>query len=61
MAAHRRATCLMVIGFLLLGTAGCGGGVPTTGDTLKGAPDTAARGKEMADGYMKKAAAQKAR
>jgi hypothetical protein len=61
MAVRRKATCLTVLGFILLGSAGCGGGVPTTGESLKQAPDTAARGKDMADGYKKKAAAQKAR
>jgi len=48
------------IGFLLLGATGCGGGAPSTGESLKQAPDTEARGKEMAEGYMKKAAAQQA-
>jgi hypothetical protein len=52
--------CLVVIGFLLLGVTGCGGGAPSTGEALKQAPDTEARGKIMAEGYMKKAAAQQA-
>jgi hypothetical protein len=59
MLFRRRVPCFVVIGILMLGATGCGGGVPTTGDSLKEAPDTAARGKAMADGYMKKAASQK--
>jgi hypothetical protein len=54
-----RVSCLAMIVFLLLGMIGCGGGVPTTGDSLKEGPDTAARGKSMADGYMAKAGMRK--
>jgi hypothetical protein len=50
-----RVSCLAMIVFLLLGMIGCGGGVPATGESLKEGPDTAARGKAMADGYMAKA------
>jgi hypothetical protein len=61
MLSHRAVPCFVVIGSLLLGVPGCGGGAPSTGETIKQAPDTEARGKEMADGYMKKAAAQNAK
>ena len=61
MPARRSVPCLAVIGCFLLGVIGCGGSVPTTGESLNEAPDTAARGKSMAEGYMKKAAAQKVR
>jgi hypothetical protein len=60
MLCRRTVPSLVVIGSLLLGVTGCGGGAPSTGESLKQAPDTEARGKQMADGYMKKAAAQNA-
>jgi hypothetical protein len=59
MRARRRVPCLAAIGSLLLAATGCGNDVPTTGDSLQATPDAAAKGKEMADGYMKKAAMQK--
>jgi hypothetical protein len=60
MLSHRAIPCLVMVGFLLLGVTGCGG-APPTGESLKQAPDTEARGKQMAEGYMKKAAAQNAK
>ena len=55
MLARRRVPCLATIGFLLLGVTGCGGGVPTTGESLKKPlPDVSARRKTMAEGYMAK-------
>jgi hypothetical protein len=61
MLSRRTIPFLVVIGSLLLGVPGCGGGAPSTGEAIKQAPDTEARGKQMADGYMKKAAAQNAK
>jgi hypothetical protein len=54
MRVRRSVPCLATIGFLLLGAAGCGGGVPSTGESLKTLPDDSARRKTMAEGYMKK-------
>jgi hypothetical protein len=59
MMSRHKVPCLATIGFLLLGMIGCGGGVPATGESLKEGPDTAARGKAMADGYMAKAGMRK--
>jgi hypothetical protein len=61
MLCRRTVPSLVVIGSLLLGVTGCGGGAPSTGESLKQAPDTEARGKQMAEGYAKKAAAQNAK
>jgi hypothetical protein len=59
MLSRHRVPCLATIVFLLLGMIGCGGGSPATGESLKEGPDTAARGKSMADGYMAKAGMRK--
>ena len=59
---HRRGvTCLAVIGSLLLGVTGCGGGVPTTGETLKERPDNSVKQKTMLEGYMNKVGIKKGR
>jgi len=56
MLSRHTVPCLVVIGFLLLGVTGCGGGAPSTGESLKQAPDTVAKGKDMAERYMKRSA-----
>jgi hypothetical protein len=54
MLARRRVACLATIGSLLLGLTGCGGGVPTTGESIKAGSNTAAKQKTMLEGYLQK-------
>jgi hypothetical protein len=54
MLARRSVPCLATIGVLLLGATGCGGGVPSTGESLKALPEDSAKHKTMAEGYKKK-------
>ena len=51
MPPFSRVFCVAAIGFLWLGVTGCGGGVPSTGESLKGAgPDFAVKRKEYGAG-----------
>jgi hypothetical protein len=59
MLARRIVPCLATIGFLLLGATGCGGGVPTTGESLRTLPENSTKQKTMAEGYQKKFAQPK--
>jgi hypothetical protein len=59
MLARRCVPCLATIASLLLGVTGCGGGVPTTGESLKSLPEDSGRQKKMADGYKQKFAQPK--
>ncbi len=59
----RRDCCLAVIGSLLLGVTGCGGGVPTTGETvdLRRRPEVVEAGKKMINEFMEKGPQPKGR
>jgi hypothetical protein len=59
MLSLRTVVCPAVLIFFVVGTIGCSD-APSTGESVQQTSDSTARGKSMAEGYMKKAAEQKA-
>jgi hypothetical protein len=61
MRSRRGVLCLVaLIGFSSLGAAGCGGGVPTTGDTVNVQKGDVERRNAMVEGYKNNMAPPKA-
>jgi hypothetical protein len=59
MLCLRTVLCPAVLIFFVVGATGCGE-TPSTGESVQQTSESTARGKIMAEGYMKKAAEQKA-